>query len=282
MTQAIKQIKVWQPRGFEGLELTELNANHNICFNAPISIFTFGVRLEGVRQTQYQGTDRITSVNDYTIYQPGEILIAKPHSEGRYRYKSMSLSETFLNDLLREELKRPASSLSLRMMLEGSLNERFAQMYLGCHDSFGDGSSSLERESRLLMLLRKTMQYFVYEPNPVFQAKRHIGLEHRAVTAIKNHLRQKHTKEVSLADLSSLTNLNKWYLLEVFKNQVGISPHQYQTSLRIELAKKLLRAQFSGTHVALETGFADHSHFIRTFKKYVWVTPAQYQKDSLR
>ena len=125
------------------------------------------------------------------------------------------------------------------------------------------------------------MRYFMYEPDAELRDKQRVGREHRAVTAIKNHLRQKHTKEVSLADLSSLTNLNKWYLLEVFKNQVGISPHQYQTSLRIELAKKLLRAQFSGTHVALETGFADHSHFIRTFKKYVWVTPRQYQKDSL-
>ena len=110
MTQAIRQIKVWQPRGFEGLELTELNANHNIRFNAPIGIFTFGVRLEGIRQTRYQGADRITPINAFTIYQPGEILIARPLSEGQYRYKSMSLSDTSLNDLLREDLKLPASS----------------------------------------------------------------------------------------------------------------------------------------------------------------------------
>ena len=166
-------------------------------------------------------------------------------------------------------------------MLDGSLNECFAQLYLARHDSFGDGSSSLECESGLLMLLGKTMRHFMYEPDAGFPAERRIGREHRAVAAIKNHLRQKHTQEVSLNDLSSLTNLNKWYLLEVFKKQVGISPHRYQTLLRIELAKKLLRAQFSGTQVALETGFADHSHFVRTFKKCVWVTPGQYQKDSL-
>jgi AraC-like DNA-binding protein len=50
--------------------------------------------------------------------------------------------------------------------------------------------------------------------------------------------------------------------------------------MRIDLARRLLTAGASSLDVALSTGFADQSHFIRSFKRVVGTTPAQYQRAS--
>ena len=52
---------------------------------------------------------------------------------------------------------------------------------------------------------------------------------------------------------------------------------------RINAAKTILRTTDKRvSDVALETGFFDHAHFIRTFKRVVGTTPAKYRKGLSR
>ena len=51
---------------------------------------------------------------------------------------------------------------------------------------------------------------------------------------------------------------------------------RYLETIRIAKARKLLERNVPMIEVALQTGFADQSHFSRFFKRLIGVTPRQY------
>jgi len=85
--------------------------------------------------------------------------------------------------------------------------------------------------------------------------------------------------KITLNKLESQFKVNKFKLLRSFKNKVGISPLAYQLSIRIEKSKQLFFEDIPLTHIALESGFFDQSHFTRNFKRYVGVTPGDFKKN---
>ena len=57
-------------------------------------------------------------------------------------------------------------------------------------------------------------------------------------------------------------------------------PHTYLTQIRINYAKRLLRAGVPLAEVAILVGFADQSHFTKHFKRIVGVPPGLYAQSS--
>ena len=88
-------------------------------------------------------------------------------------------------------------------------------------------------------------------------------------------------RRFSLDELARAAHLNKSHLVEVFKRDVGVTPLTYQMCLRLHLSKGRLRQGASIAQVALELGFSDQSHFTRTFKTFLGVTPGRFQRSGL-
>jgi AraC family transcriptional regulator len=82
-------------------------------------------------------------------------------------------------------------------------------------------------------------------------------------------------KNISLTDLAGIANLSLSQFSRLFRQETGLSPHQYSLHARIEQAKHLLRSSrdISISNIAHQLGFADQSHFTRHFKRIVGVTP---------
>jgi AraC-like DNA-binding protein/mannose-6-phosphate isomerase-like protein (cupin superfamily) len=100
--------------------------------------------------------------------------------------------------------------------------------------------------------------------------------ENRETRIICNFLEENYMKNITLDELSELTGLSKYYLLRSFTKQKGISPYRYLETIRIDRAKKLLEKGVLPIEAALQTGFADQSHFSNFFKKFIGLTPKQY------
>ena len=100
--------------------------------------------------------------------------------------------------------------------------------------------------------------------------------ENRETKIICNYLEKNYMKNITLDELSGLTGLSKYYLLRSFTKQKGISPYRYLETIRIDRAKKLLEQGVLPIEAALQTGFADQSHFSNFFKKFIVLTPKQY------
>lgn len=106
--------------------------------------------------------------------------------------------------------------------------------------------------------------------------------EHQAIGLIKQYLYEQYNTNISLEQLVEITNLNRSYLIRVFRKAVGMPPYAYLTQVRVEKAKMLLRQGISAAETAIAVGMADQSHLNRHFKRIVGVTPGQYRLSYFR
>jgi AraC-like DNA-binding protein len=111
-------------------------------------------------------------------------------------------------------------------------------------------------------------------PGPAAQGRVHA--EHAAVRRARAHLRERWDHRVTLAELADVAGLSRFELVRRFREQNGVTPHAFQTNLRVEEARRLLAAGTAPAAVAALCGFADQPHLTRTFKRAVGVTPGRY------
>lgn len=95
---------------------------------------------------------------------------------------------------------------------------------------------------------------------------------------IRKYIDEQYRSELSLNDLASRLNISESYASHVFKDVYGLSPKQYLTERRLGEAQRLLQlTNLSVNEVAVSSGFANVSHFITIFQKYIGISPAKYR-----
>ena len=99
------------------------------------------------------------------------------------------------------------------------------------------------------------------------------------VKDIREYLNKNISENISLDELSKKFNLSTFYIIKLFKKELGISVYSYFINLKIEYAKVLLKKGISIVETALECGFYDQSHLHRNFLKIVALTPKEYQDN---
>jgi len=90
-------------------------------------------------------------------------------------------------------------------------------------------------------------------------------------------IRDNCTRALKLKEICAAAELSPSYLIRAFKAAYGMSPHAYLINCRIEFSRQELRRGRPLAEVALAAGFCDQAHLQRSFKKFVAVTPGQYQ-----
>ena len=84
---------------------------------------------------------------------------------------------------------------------------------------------------------------------------------------------------ISIRETAESVRISPSYLSHLYKDGLGITFTEYLSGVRIDAAKEMLRyAEKSVSEVAAAVGFDDTSYFTRIFKRYVGVSPKQYQK----
>jgi AraC family transcriptional regulator len=97
----------------------------------------------------------------------------------------------------------------------------------------------------------------------------------RSISYIHAHLEQR----LTLQEIAAVTGMSQYYFSRLFKQSMGVTVHQYVTQQRIERAKQLLKLrQLPLAEIAIRCGFADQSHFTKSFRKLVGVSPKVYQE----
>jgi AraC family transcriptional regulator len=94
----------------------------------------------------------------------------------------------------------------------------------------------------------------------------------QAIDCIHTHL----NRDLSLAELANVINISPTYFAGLFKQVMGIPPHQYVIQQRIERTKlMLLKIGLEIADIALRVGFSSQSHLTQQFKRCTGVTPKQ-------
>ncbi|MCX5399831.1 AraC family transcriptional regulator [Streptomyces sp. NBC_00102] len=83
---------------------------------------------------------------------------------------------------------------------------------------------------------------------------------------------------LTLAQAARLVHAHPTHLVRAFSGAFGIAPHQYVTSRRVDLARRLLLDGRPPGEVAAAAGFHDQSHLTRHFKRIMGTTPGRFAR----
>lgn len=102
--------------------------------------------------------------------------------------------------------------------------------------------------------------------------------QRRAMELMREHL----SEGVPLDSVAQVCGLSTSTFIRLFHASTGLSPHQWLIERRIERACELMRdPSLSLIDVAYAAGFADQSHFTRTFTRRIGVTPSAWRMSML-
>lgn len=95
------------------------------------------------------------------------------------------------------------------------------------------------------------------------------------VVYIENHLNE----ELSLDQLAKHFFISKYHIAHVFKENMGISIHQYILKKRLNACKESIQSGEKVSKAYSLYGFKDYSTFYKAFKAEYGMTPNEYKKQ---
>jgi AraC-like DNA-binding protein len=101
----------------------------------------------------------------------------------------------------------------------------------------------------------------------------------RAVERVKEAVTLAPSRKWSVARLAGVAHLSPFHLCHVFRDMMGVSLYDYV--MRERLARTLDAVLDGGdelTAIALDAGFASHSHFTARFRRFFGCTPAALRR----
>lgn len=109
------------------------------------------------------------------------------------------------------------------------------------------------------------------------------ALNMRAFREVRAYIEEHLDERVTLDDLARVAGVSRFHFARQFRLRTGESPMGFLLRARVERAKRLLRETSAAIgDIAAMLGFADQSHFTRTFKRLVGMPPSAYGRGGPR
>jgi AraC-like DNA-binding protein len=150
-----------------------------------------------------------------------------------------------------------------------------AESIRALHTSLTQDRCALELESCFIWTMAQLIKRYADLP---FDEQR-VGNERKAIQRARQHIDLHYAQGVSLTQLAEHVSRTPYYLLRVFRSEVGMPPDTYLESVRIRHAQRLIAEGKSLADVAVEVGFSSQSHLTNRFKRIIGVTPGQYAQQ---
>jgi AraC-like DNA-binding protein len=107
-------------------------------------------------------------------------------------------------------------------------------------------------------------------------------VEPKLVRKARDFLHANYMYSFTLDSLAELTQVSRVHVSRLFKQHVGLAPHEYLIQLRVTSAKTNLADGMPIAEAATASGFADQSHLTRHFKRITHLTPGAYARSCYR
>jgi AraC-like DNA-binding protein len=112
-----------------------------------------------------------------------------------------------------------------------------------------------------------------YEQNTPKQKYHDYHLYDQLTAYIEEHM----DEDLSLDTLAKHFFVSKYHIAHIFKDNIGISIHQYITKKRLSLCKDAISGKMNITDAYQKFGFGDYSSFYRAFKKEFGISPKDFR-----
>ncbi len=103
---------------------------------------------------------------------------------------------------------------------------------------------------------------------------------HGRFAQVVAHMHSNYSESFNIKELAKLSGLSHSQFERRFSRILGATPYEYLLRVRITAAREMLEnSNRTIADIALATGFYDHSHFTRTFKRITSISPGRYRKQ---
>lgn len=92
---------------------------------------------------------------------------------------------------------------------------------------------------------------------------------------INNHLEE----DLSLDQLAAFFYVSKYHISHIFKDNMGISLHQYVVKKRLQASKNGILSGIPFNQLIYQFGFHDYTSFYRAFKKEFGLSPTEFREQ---
>lgn len=104
----------------------------------------------------------------------------------------------------------------------------------------------------------------------------------RQCAAVRHYIDAHYKEPLNLDMLAAQAHVSKYYLAHAFKSEYGISPINYQISLRIKESRYLLReTDMSLSQISRILGFSSASYFSQSFRKAEGMSPLEFRNGGV-
>ena len=99
------------------------------------------------------------------------------------------------------------------------------------------------------------------------------------IQAAKDWMDEHFHENIQIEEVAAQVSLSRFYFSRRFREETGLSPHEYLLNLRLSYAKlQLSESDDSIEEIAYDCAFCSASNLIRAFKKSTGLTPYQFRK----
>lgn len=118
----------------------------------------------------------------------------------------------------------------------------------------------------------------ILKENAEVQEDDYVELGLHNFNEIKDYIENNINSKFCLDQLSKMANINKFGFIKKFKTNTGMTPMNYILMKKIFSCKNIIDSNSELTEIAYHYNFTDISHFSKTFKRYIGVSPKMYQE----
>ncbi len=100
------------------------------------------------------------------------------------------------------------------------------------------------------------------------------------VQQVQRYIAENYMRDISMTDVANQLHISYYHLSHIFKEKMGVSPHNYMIDLRISEATRLLiNTQYPICDIANMVGYTNQSRFFAQFRKFKNMSPMQFRKE---
>ena len=225
---------------------------------------------------------------------PGDLMLIPPHAPHRLIIHSPKIPYRrfvfWISNELYSHLSQISSSYTylieyveankeyLFPMDPVSFNTLQSKMIRILEETHTDRFGKAEQISLYISDLILHINRLVHEKNEPKNQPLNTSLYSNLVEYIEQHL----DDDLTLERLAEEFYVSKYHIAHVFKENVGLSIHQYITKKRLALCQEAIRAKMNITEVYHTYGFGDYSSFYRAFKKEYGISPKDFRDIQLK
>lgn len=133
------------------------------------------------------------------------------------------------------------------------------------------------REAKMELCVQELLLHLnrsLYERDTIHK-KRESSLYESLLSYIEQNLEE----ELSLDQIANHFFMSKYHIAHIFKENMGISIHQYILKKRLAACKDALLSDHYVTSFYEDWGFKDYSSFYRSFKKEFGISPKEFRQS---